>query len=154
MAFDQAAVNALFASVQSHALTLGVFERVNQHEPKSAPGLRTSYSFWVDNLAAVPSSGLAQTSGRVIFKGHIYKSFIAKPEDRIDPDILTAASVLFNEYAGHFTLDGTARQVDIFGQHGVALDATAGYIEQDGKHYRVMQVTLPVIINDLWQEAA
>ena len=32
--------------------------------------------------------------------------------------------------------------------------ATAVYVEQDSKQFRVMELTIPVVINDLWTEAA
>jgi len=36
----------------------------------------------------------------------------------------------------------------------VPLSALAGYLNQDGKLYRVMTVTLPIIINDIWAQVA
>lgn len=147
--------NALFNGLTSHAQNLGVFERVYQHEPKSAPGRGLTYAVWFDSMRPVPAgSGLNAVSTLMLFKGYIYKDFVAKPEDRIDPEIVAATAVLFGEYAGHFTLDGQVRDVDLFGAHGQGLDGTAGYIAIDDKHYRVMQVTLPLIVNDLWTEAA
>jgi hypothetical protein len=150
--FDQAAVYDLFDKVQSHAMTLGLFERVNTHEPKSAPENGLWAAIWVQSIAPVSSSGLAQTSGRVELRVRIGKSFITKPEDTIDPEILMAAAVLIGEYSGNFTLGGTVRNVDLLGQHGTPLSGQAGYLTIGQQMYRVMEVTLPIIINDLWQQ--
>jgi hypothetical protein len=152
--FDAAAVTALFSQVQSHAMRLGLFETVNTHEYKSAPHNGLWCAIWVQNIRPVRSSGLAATSGVVELRARIGKSFIAKPEDSIDPDILAAASTLIGEYSGAFTLGGAARDVDLLGAEGTALSAQAGYIDIDNRKYRVMEVTVPIVINDLWAQVA
>ena len=153
MAFDAAAGKALFDQLISHALTLGVFDRAASHEPKSAPGSGISYALWLDSIDPLPNaSGLAAVSGRVAFGGRIYMSFNAKPEDSIDPRVLAATCALLAEYSGNFTLGGTVRNIDLLGEFGEALSAQAAYMEQDGKLYRVMDIKIPVIINDLWTE--
>ena len=154
MTFDAAAVDSLFSEVVSHASSTGLFDRVAQHEPKNAPGNGLSCVIWQDAIDPVRSSGLASVSGRVTLKVRIYSSLLAKPEDAVEPKVMTAAATLMSEYCGHFTLDGTVRFVDLLGAEGTPLSARSGYIEQDGKHYRVMEITLPVIISDMFGEAA
>lgn len=153
--FDAAAVKALRDQVVSHALTLGLFDRVAQHEPKGAPGNGLTCSIWADVIEPLPdASGLAATSGRVAFHVRIMAPMLQEPQDDIDGLILTAAVTLIGEYSGHFTLGGTVRDVDLLGAHGEPLKAQAGYLDIDRKLYRVMVVTLPVIINDLWTQVA
>jgi hypothetical protein len=150
MAFDGAAVRDLFDKLVSHAQSLGIFQRVLGHEPKSAPQNGLWCAIWVQEIRPVKSSGMGATSGVVELKARVGKSFIAKPEDGIDPAILSAIATLMAEYTGNFTLGGTVRAVDLLGMEGTAMSAVAGYLSIDGKVFRVMEVTLPVIINDLW----
>jgi hypothetical protein len=151
MAFS---AQALLDTIQSHALTLGLFEQVNTHEPKAAPANGPWCSIWVQSIAPLGgASGLAITSGRVELRARIGTKMLAKPEDAIDPNILSAVSVLIGEYSGAFTLGGTARNIDLLGQYGTPLSAVAGYVTIDGSMYRVMDVTIPVIINDLWVQS-
>lgn len=154
MTFDAAAVTALFAAVESHALTLGLFERVNIHEPKNAPGNGLSCAIWVDSIKHARSSGLASTSGVVIFQGRIMSNMLAEPQDGIDPQILSAVCVLMAEYSGSFTLGGTVRGVDLLGAEGESLSAKAGYLNMDSRLFRAMELTLPIVINDLWTQVA
>lgn len=155
MAFDAAAIQALFDAARTHALTLGLFDRVNTHEPKNAPGRGLSASIWVQAIAPVArASGLAATSGRVELHVRVYSSMLAEPQDAIDPSILAAVSALIAEYSGAFTLGGIVRDVDLLGMHGTPLSAAAGYLNQDGKFFRVMVITLPIIISDIWGQAA
>lgn len=149
MSFDRAAVQALFDAVQSQAMTLGLFERVNTHEPKNAPGLGLSCSIWVQSVKPVSSSGLASVSGEVTFHLRVYSSMLAEPQDSIDPEVMSAALTLMAAYAGAFTLGGTVRNVDV-----MQTTLEAGYLNQDHRIFRVMVVALPIIINDLWDEVA
>lgn len=155
MAFDAAAVQALFDAARTHAQTLGLFDRVNTHEPKNAPGRGLSASIWVQAIAPVGrASGTGAVSGRVELHIRVYASMLKEPQDSIDPEILSAISTLMGEYSGAFTLGGTVRNIDLLGMHGTPLSAQAGYLNQDGKFFRVMVLTVPVIINDMWTEAA
>jgi hypothetical protein len=153
--FNAAAVTALFGAIVSAASGLGDFQRVNAHEPKNAPGSQLSCSFWLAGIKAVTSSGLAATSGLVTFSGRVYKSALAanaKEFDAIDPVILTAACDLMAAFSTNFTLDGTVREIDLLGQFGTPLSAEAAYVEMDGKQYRVMEIQIPIVIDDLWTQ--
>jgi hypothetical protein len=84
----------------------------------------------------------------------IYSSLISIPNDAIDPNIVIATSTLFDKFANDFDLGGLARNIDFFGIHGTPMDAQAGYLaQQGGVVNRVMTITLPIIINDVWTES-
>lgn len=138
--------------VVSHALTQGLFERVNQHEPKNAPSNGLTAAVWVDFIGASTSSGLASSSGLLTLNVRLYTSMLAEPQDAIDPNLLAACSDLMGAYSGDFDLGGTVRCVDLLGMTGTALSARAGYLDVAGKLYRVMTITLPLIINDVWEQ--
>lgn len=146
---------AILSAVVSHALTLGQFEQVNGHEPISAPGNGLTAAVWAQEIGPVPSSsGLASTSARLVLNVRIYTSMLQEPADAIDPNMLTALDALMAAYSGDFELGGLVRNVDLLGQAGAALAAQAGYIELDGGTYRVYTLTLPLIVSDVWDQAA
>jgi hypothetical protein len=68
--------------------------------------------------------------------------------------MLAAVDDLCGAYCGDFTLGGLVKDVDIFGMYGQSLDVRAGYLQQDGALYRVLTISLPVVVNDLWNEVA
>lgn len=154
MTFNAAAVNGLFNAVVTDALTTGLFESVNTHEPKNAPGNGLTCWVHVSDVQPVRTSGLDQTSGLVSFFVEIYCSMLQEPQDDIDPMMLSAASVLMGNYSGDFTLaaDTTAdvRHVDLLGAYGTGLSVQGGYKQIGDKLERVMVVYLPVVINDMW----
>jgi hypothetical protein len=147
---------ALLDAAVSKAQSLGLFEKVNGHEPKTAPGKGLQAAVWVQDLSPIQSSGLAATSGRVEISVRIYTNMLAEPQDGIDPRVLTAVAELIGAYTSDFEVGDLAgvRGIDLLGAYGTPLSAKAGYLNQDGKLYRVMTITLPVIVNDLWVQAA
>lgn len=146
-------IAAILDGVVSHALMLGLFERVNAHEPANAPGHGLTCAVWADSVAPLPAgSGLASTSARVVFNARIYTSMLQEPADAIDPNMVAAVDALMSAYSGDFELGGSVRNVDLLGQAGVPLSAQAGYLQQDGQLFRVMTIVLPVIVNDVWEQ--
>lgn len=153
MSFDDAAVRTLYSQIVSHCATLGLFDRIATHEPKNAPGNGLNASVWVQEIIPLPrAGGLSATTGKVTFNIRIQTNMLKEPQDDIDREMLSAATVLLNEYSGNFTLGGSVRNVDLLGSFGTPLSAQAGYIQQDNRMYRVMVVTLPIVINDLWTQ--
>lgn len=141
-------------AVISHAMASGYFERVNGHEPKNAPGLGLSCAVWADQIRPAASSGLETTSAVIVLNVRLFTSMLQEPQDAIDPAMLAAVDGLFDAYSGDFTLGGLVREVDLLGQEGDRLSARAGYLNQDNKQYRVFTITLPVIVNDVWEQVA
>lgn len=152
MAFDTAAVNVLVDKLVSHAMKTGLFRSVNFHEPKSAPGSGLRLAVWADSIEPLgAASGLDAASGYVTVLARVYGNMLANPEDETDPRVMAAVTTLIGAYAGDFDFGATVRNVDLYGMYGRKLSAQAGYVTIAGSMYRVMTVTLPVVINDMWE---
>jgi hypothetical protein len=146
---------ALVDAVTSAASASGYFDTVQGHEPKSAPGTGLTFAVFLSDLRPVAAaSGLAATSARVELTGRIYKPFTAQPEDLIDPNLAAAADALLTAYSGDFDLGGNARNVDLLGAHGSPLALRAGYQSVDRTMFRVLDITIPIIVNDAWTQGA
>lgn len=149
-------ITTILARVQDHALTSGWFTDVNGEEPKSPPDTSgLTAAVWVQDVGpARGGSGLASTSIRLHLTVRLYAGLFTEPGDAIDPTLMQALDALLASYSGDFTLDGTVREVDLLGQFGDPLGAKAGYMIQSGTEYRVMDITLPLIVSDLWDQEA
>lgn len=144
----------IMAAVVSHAKATGKFERVIGHEPKSAPGNGLTCAVWAQPITPVPAaSGLASTTVRLELAVRTYLNMLSEPQDDIDIRSLDAADALLAAYHGDFELGGQVRNIDLLGAHGDPLRVTPGYIELDSKLFRAFDITLPLIINDLWSQA-
>lgn len=145
---------SILDTLVSHALTSGHFQVVNRHEMKSAPtGIGTFAEIWLDALRPCRSSGLASTCALLQYMVRIRTNMMTEPADEIDPRILAATDYLMNAYSGDFELGGQVRCIDLLGMEDQPLSARAGYLRHDSKNYRVMTITLPIIINDAWTQA-
>jgi hypothetical protein len=153
MALDAA---GLLNAVQDHALASGWFDRVNGHEPKSPPDATgLTAAVWVQRISpAIGGSGLNATSIRLELMLRMYAGIDQEPADMLDPNMLAALDDLMARYSGDFELDGEVREVDLLGQFGDPLQARAGYLIQSGTEFRVMDITLPLIVDDLWTQEA
>jgi hypothetical protein len=154
--FNDKAINDVIDRIVSFALTLGRFDSVNAHEPKSAPGHNITFALWAQAIRPARLSGLAATSLNVIFQGRIYVPFNQVPFDMIDPNVMAATTDLMGALSGDFDLGGVAnvREIDLLGANGVTLSAQAGYVEIDRRMYRIMTLTIPIIINDAFTQVA
>lgn len=138
----------------------GRFGYVAGHEPKAAPTEVLTAAVWLRYIGPVPnSSGLQATSGLLVAMSRIYNNMLQKPEDEIDPKIGEAVAAVIEAFTADYTLDGhpgltNLRNIDLLGQSGRRLEAQDGFIPQDGKVYRVMDITIPAIINDAWIQAS
>jgi len=101
-------------------------------------------------------SGQAATSVRVAFVVRLYLSVAQQTPDVVDPKMVNATAVIMKFFNGGFTFGETVYEVDIFGSCGMKLDAHAGYMKvgaPDGAaQYRTMDITVPVLLDDVWPQ--
>jgi hypothetical protein len=152
--FNEAAVGDVFDRIVSLALSLGRFDSVNQHEPKSAPGNGINCAVWVQAIRPARSSGLPMTSGVMDLQLRVYQSFLSQPFDSIDPAVTGAICDIMGAISGEFSFGGIdgVRDVDLLGMTGTPMSAQSGYVEIDRKMFRVMTLAIPVIINDMFAQ--
>lgn len=143
-------------AAMSHAMATGRFERVNGAEPKNPPATGgLTAAVWTDRVMPVGrASGLDSVTAVLVLNVRLYGSANSEPADAIDPDMVAAVDDLCRAYVGDFTLGGLVKNVDVFGMYGTSLDVRAGYLTQDGVPFRVLTVSVPCVVNDLWEEVA
>jgi hypothetical protein len=147
--FTAADAEALFSAIRSKAKQLAIFTATIGHDPENAPPPGVSCSIALGPVKPVLSSGLGAVSGQVTLMVHVWDFASKRPLDKVDPEVLAATCSLMGAFAGGFTLGGTVREIDLF-----AMTATPGYVDFADKEYRAMVISLPVIINDMFEEVA
>lgn len=146
---------AILDSIVSHVASLGFFQRVNTHEMLAQPDRGLTCAVWVDKIEPAPSaSGLDATTSRLVFMVRIYSNARMEPVDALDPELIAATDAVFAAFSGDFDLGGSVRSVDLLGEQGEALNAQAGYINVSDTILRVMTITLPLIVNDVWAQVS
>lgn len=136
-----------------HALTSGLLDSVNAHAPDVIPG--TGVHATVEFVRMKPAaSGLASTSLLIVFAVSVYLNIEQEPADDIDPRAVDVADALFAAYIGDFELGGNVRCIDVRGSEGTELTADAGYVDLGEVKARAIVITVPIIVNDVYVEAA
>lgn len=146
-------IKTLLDRVASRISTLGLLETVNTHEPKSSPGNGHNCAIWLQEVRPLPTqSGLRKTTGLVVLNARVFGNMLQEPQDYIDVEIGEIAGKIIETLSGDFELGGTVKCVDLLGMSGVSLNARAGYLSIDKTMYRIVDVTVPIIINDIWNQ--
>jgi hypothetical protein len=69
---------------------------------------------------------------------------------------MIATDKMFESYSSNFSLGGELgenRFIDLLGiTQGHTLDAESGYINIDNMVFRVMTITIPVVVYDAWPQ--
>lgn len=150
MSFTKAQAEALFEHVQSAAQQLALFQAVDTHEPENAPGTRLYCSIVLGPMrASAAASGLAAVSGEITLIVRVWSWAMQRPLDDVDPEVLAAMAALISSLAGEFTLGGTVRNIDL-----LSLVASPAWVEFENKQFRVMELPVPIVINDMFTEEA
>jgi hypothetical protein len=153
---SEAWIDEIFNAVVSDVQALAYFRKVLPYEPKRATTEGLTAAVWVQSMQPVGMlSGMSSTSGLLVFLVRIYSNMLQEPQDHIDPNMLRAASALMRRYHDDFDFDlhPLVRNVDLLGMSGTSLGCVAGYLEVDRKMYRIYDITVPVIVNDMWTQS-
>lgn len=149
--------SVIIDAVASYAAGLGYYERVNQHEPKSKNATLegVTAAVWAQTLDPIgEGSGLSASSARLELQVRTYTNMLAEPQDAIDPRVLDAVNALMAAFHAGFTLGGEVWFVDLLGAYGDKMRARAGYLNLGGAMFRVMDLWVPIIVDDAWPQAA
>lgn len=152
MSIDYRAIRDALVSV---AQASGRFDGVNSHEPKRAPGTGLWCFVFRQAVTPVRSGGLNRTTVRLAWTMQVRCDMLREPQDDIDIDVSEASDILLSELSSNFTLDiQGVRMVDLLGAYGDPLGAQDGYLLQDDVLYRISNITVPLIINNAFTQAA
>lgn len=146
----------LFSKLTSHAKSLGVFDRVDSREPVNKPVGGLACAFWLNDYRPVPAgSGLTATSMVLDVRATVFCPLGKRPASEVEVAVLYATHRLMKVLSGDFELSSVVRNIDLLGQTGTAMHADFGYLEyDDGAWYRIGEIRLPLIINDVYEQVA
>jgi hypothetical protein len=158
-AVNELGAKAMQQALASHAAKLAQFDSpIGLHEPRMRPTSDLHAALWFNGITPIRASGLNTVSARVEWLFRMYTGGEQEPQDEIDAKVLTATDRFMSSLCGDFDLDdhltdGLVRMIDIFGGYGTGLNATAGWARWSDGMSRVVTITIPVIVNDVWSEA-
>lgn len=148
-----AGLRGVLSTVVDKVSGTGKFETVFPYEPLSAPTETLSAAVFVsDPVTPIAStSGLTGADARLVIMVRVLRrASMASPGEDVDLDALDAADAVMDALAGGYTLGGTVRNVDVLGESGQGLTILPGYATIDKTIFRLMDITVPVEMNNVW----
>lgn len=133
---------------------VGGWGDVIQHEPLSAPDAPGVIAciFPTDPVQALAeSSGLAAADARMPVMIRLLRNALAEPQDERETDLIDAYDRLMTALLGALTLNGAVRAIDALGESGEALAGEWGYVTIDRTTFRLIDLTVPLMINNTWE---
>ena len=139
--------------VLTHCQQIGVFDNVLTEEPDSLQAGTTTASIVLDSIKPDPkTSGLAQTNAIIVFKIGIWQNSTVHPHFGVPQETMLAAETLIESLHTSLTLNNDVMTVDLFGWSSTGLDVQTGYAPFDEGIYRIVEITVPIIVNDVWTQ--
>jgi hypothetical protein len=144
----------ILGNLASLAMATGHFDAVLGYVSKQSATNGITAAIYIEDMRAIRTSGLASTSVRMELEMQVYSSTYQEPYDDIDTNLALAVDAMFTALIGDFDLGSEARNVDIFGAWGQPLRVRSGMMNLDGKEFRVFQILIPIVIDDVWDQVA
>lgn len=133
----------------------GYFDRTQAYEPKSNPGTGLTFATWLANIKPIPlHSGLDATSARTMIMCRIYLPMLTDPQDTIDTRLGVAGAYVMTELSADFLGPDQSTSIDLLGAYGEALECGLGYVPLDNAHYRIVDIPVPFISPDVFDQEA
>lgn len=148
-----AGVGTILKRLLSHARLSGKPERARISEYKTPPGDGLSFAVWLQGLGSAPDAGgLGVTAALLHVTTRWYMPMLHRPEEDIEIKIGDAADAYLARLNVDYGLGGAVRNVDILGEFGDPLAWSFGYVMIDKTMYRIADLPLMMVINDVWTQ--
>lgn len=148
-------VDGITSGLESFVRQLAVVKSVNGGDIRHmvGPGLHAAI-YYVRHQPVAAASGLAAVTVRLEENIRLYGNVQVEPSDSLDPSMIKAVDAICNALATKFTLQGVVRNVDLLGAHGKGLEGQSGYLPVQDGLCRIVDITVPLICNDVWSMEA
>ena len=136
-------VTGTMRTLQSHLAAAGYFRHVQIGEPKSAPTQR--FTAAIDMVAIDPHDiTLAAICALYTMKVRVYDNMTHEPQEDVELEMAIVVDKVMNDLSGDFTLGGTVRGIDM-----AQLNTRWAFLEVDRTMYRIADISIPIIVNDV-----
>lgn len=146
MAFS---IKATIQELASHASASGFFQDVLIGEPKSPPtAVKPTLSLFIQsaNVVNIYLDGSTQEVHTIMAR--IYRDMLQEPIDQIEYELADAAASYVEDILEEFDQRGSIREIDAAGQYGSALSQTWGHVFISNQGYRVVDISIPCVVDD------
>jgi len=118
-------------------------------EPKAPPSADGDGLFAAVFMtsAAVVATTLSHPIESHVVTVRFYQNMLSEPEAEIEMYLANALSTFIDDLASDVDFGGEIRSLDIGGQYS-PLSATWGYVDVSGVNFRIVDIALPITVDD------
>ena len=140
-------IKATLEAVQNHLLKGAYLKKVQIGEPKAPPSEPLAAALFMNRVGIVLIFAGGDTRESHVVTLRVYRDMLAEPQESIELDLALAVSDLSSDLLGEFDLGATIMSIDAAGAHGTPYGAEWGYVDVGGRMYRIVDVTIPLIVD-------
>lgn len=149
-----AGLKATYQALLDTVAEVGGWGAVVPHEPLSAPTEHGVIACVFPSEPMQPiteSSGLAAADARIVITVRLLRNALAEPQQERETDLLEAYDRVMTALLADLTLDGTARSIDVLGESGGQTQGQWGYATIDRAIFRLIDIDVPIMVNNVWE---
>ena len=126
----------------------GYYNKVIIGEPKDAIPEDVAAALWMRSAAVTGIYANGGTAELHVVTVRVFYKIFTTPEEKIENALALMVSQTLSDIAADADLGGTVREVDFGGMHGSPLRVDWGHVEVSGTKYRIVDILLPLSIDD------
>ena len=144
MAFN---IKSTIEAISSFLQAGGYIEKEGVGEPKSPPAEELSASVFMDSVGVVELT-LGTTIEIHTVNIRLYMKMLQEPTEQVEYKLAEVVSDIGSDLLGDYDLGATIRNVDAGGSKGSAMRAQWGYLDLGGTMFRVVDLFVPLLVDD------
>ena len=147
MAFE---IKDTLHAVETYVQNLGLFSSVQIGEPKQATGQGLHVALYMESVSIVMIYVGGETRESHVVQLRVYKDMLAEypdPQNNLESELASVVSKLMSNLLGDTDLESSIMSIDAGGMDGASMTATYGYVSVGGQMYRVVDISIPLIVN-------
>lgn len=133
--------------IHGYLVASGHVTRAQVGEPKSPPTEFLTGAVFM--LSTVITKAYLQTQEEShVVQVRLYIDMLHEPTEEIEFRLALAVAEIVDDLIGDFSLGANIREVDIAGMNGTPLATTWGYVGISQRIYRIVDITLPLNVDN------
>ena len=123
------------------------FDHIQIGDFKAPPQNEYSAAIMMSSISVAELTLSSTTESHVVLI-RLYHSMLVDPTSEAEIGLAQRVQEITSALLADFDLGETIRNIDAGGQHGTGLNARWGHVEISGATFRIVDMFLPLIVND------
>lgn len=134
--------------IHSKIVATGQVKAAQVGEPKAPPSTLPFAAIYMDSVRVHRLTVDGGTGEVHTVNVRIYADMLAEPQEWNEYGLAEVAENLINKLLTDADLSSKIMSIDAAGMAGQGLEMQWGYLEVSGKMHRIVDITLPLLVND------